>query len=445
MEKSEKLGTLSLKSIVDSHPEPFALIDKDFTIVACNRQYAEAYTDLEPSDIVGMKCHEVSHKSKDRCELNDEECPLERVLDSRQPVQVVHQHFDRHRKPYYVTVHGSPILSETGSVLYCGEAMSPISRADDLEFDEERLIGCCPSFMTMLDNLTLVGNSDLPVLIHGETGTGKELAALYLHRKSRRAEKEFVTVDCTTLSDEMVVAELFGHESGAFTGSTGMKQGLVEVADGGTLFLDEIGELTADVQAKLLRILDRGTFRRLGSNRERRVDFRLICATNRDLTQLVSEGRFRADLVYRINVMQITLPALRRRKDDIPRLVDFFLRKAMPAQLAPMISDEALDLLVQYDFPGNVRELKHALDRAVVVSNRNTLQPEHLPDTIRDFEASSVPALTSERSYHDCCVEDPDMIRSALARFGGNRRKAAAFLKISESTLYRRIKEHGLS
>lgn len=445
MEKNDKTGTVSLRSVVDSHPEPFALIDEHFTIVACNRQYAEAYTDLTPDDVVGMKCHEVSHKSKDRCDLNGEECPLDRVFGSRQPVQVIHQHLDRRRKPYYVTVYGTPIQSGNGRVQYFGEAMSPISRAEELEFDEEQLVGCCPSFMTMLDNLTLVAHSDLPVLIHGETGTGKELAALYLHRKSRRAKKEFVTVDCTTLSDQMFVAELFGHESGAFTGSSGMKQGLVEVADGGTLFLDEIGEIDADIQAKLLRVLDRRTFRRLGSNRERKVDFRLICATNRDLAKRVEEGRFRADLFYRINPMQITLPALRHRKEDIPQLVTFFLRKMMPAQLAPMISDEALELLLRYDFPGNVRELKHALDRAVVIANRKTLKPEHLPEAIRYAKATTMPDRAEHEGHHDGCVQDPEMIRLALARFGGNRRKTAAFLKISESTLYRRIKQLGLS
>ncbi|WP_025367413.1 sigma-54 interaction domain-containing protein [Thioalkalivibrio paradoxus] len=435
-----------LQSLVEAHPEPFALIDEHYTIVACNRKYADAYTDLTPDDIVGMKCHEVSHKSTDRCDLNGEECPLERVFESRHPVQVVHQHFDRDRAPYYVNVHGSPIRAQSGGVRYFGEAMAPISRVDDLDFDEERLIGCCPSFMNMLDNLSLVAQTDLPVLIHGETGTGKELAALFLHRKSRRAEREFVTIDCTTLSDEMFVAELFGHEAGAFTGAAAARKGLVEVADGGTLFLDEFGEISPEIQTKLLRVLDRGTFRRLGNNRERKANFRLICATNRNLAQRVEAGAFRADLFYRVNSMQITLPALRHRKEDIPQLVDFFLRKLMPANLAPLISDGALEALLRYDFPGNVRELKNTLERAVVVARGGTLEPQHLPAELRHPQPSAKCDDGTDCGYHDgCTADDPGIVRAALARFGGNRRKTAAFLKISERTLYRRLKALGLT
>jgi transcriptional regulator with PAS, ATPase and Fis domain len=437
MDQYRQADDFLVRSLVESHSEPFALIDADFRIVACNRRYAEAYTKLTPDEIVGMKCHEVSHKSPDRCDLGGDECPLEMVRQSNQPVHVMHRHFDHDNQPYYVSVTGHPVhLGSDDEVAYVGETMCPVSREAELELREERMVGCCPAFIRMLDDLSLVARADMPVLISGDTGTGKELAALFLHRKSERAHHEFLTIDCTTLSDEMFVAELFGHEAGAYTGCVGVKRGLVELAEGGTLFLDEIGELSLDVQAKLLRVLDRGTFRRLGGTEERRIDFRLICATNRNLRQLVADGRFRADLFFRVNSMQVTLPPLRERRGDIPSLVTFFLRRMMPGHPGALISGRAMQLLQAYAFPGNVRELKHALERAVLLARGGMLEPWHLPPEIAGGDGAGDPTSGSGPP-----VSGADGIRAALRRFGGNRRRAAAFLKISERTLYRRLKE----
>ncbi len=445
MDETSKIDEFLIRSLVESHSEPFALIDENFTIVACNRKYADTYTNLTPDEIVGMKCHEVSHKSPDRCDLAGDECPLDMVRESNRPVHVMHKHFDHRNQPYYVSVRGYPIHAwDQDQVTYVGEAMVPVSREQELFFGEERMVGCCPSFIRMLDGLGLVAKAEMPVLINGETGTGKELAALFLHRKSARAHAEFLTIDCTTLSDEMFVAELFGHEAGAYTGCIGAKRGLVELAEGGTLFLDEIGEISLDIQAKLLRILDRGTFRRLGGTQERKVDFRLICATNRDLRQLVAEGRFRADLFFRINSMQVTLPPLRERQGDIPSLVTFFLRQMNPGGLGALINGQALQLLQDYSYPGNVRELKHALERAVLMSRGEMVEPGHLPPEILNGE-SQVSGSTDAASGEGRPGSDGDQIRAALRRFVGNRRRAAAFLKISERTLYRRLKELDLS
>jgi two-component system, NtrC family, response regulator HydG len=241
----------------------------------------------------------------------------------------------------------------------------------------------------------------------------------------------------------MFVAELFGHEAGAYTGCIGAKRGLVELAEGGTLFLDEIGEISLDIQAKLLRILDRGAFRRLGGTKERKVDFRLICATNRDLRQLVAEGRFRADLFFRINSMQVTLPPLRERRGDIPSLVTFFLRRMNPGHPGALISAQALQLLQDYAYPGNVRELKHALERAVLLARGERLEPRHLPPEIVNREGCAPNSLDAA-SGDGRPGSDAGQIQAALRRFAGNRRRAAAFLQISERTLYRRLKELGL-
>jgi transcriptional regulator with PAS, ATPase and Fis domain len=445
MDASTKINDFLIRSLVESHSEPFALIDENFTIVACNRRYAEAYTHLTPGEIVGMKCHEVSHKSADRCDLAGDECPLDMVRELNRTVHVMHKHFDYRNQPYYVSVSGYPIhAADPQQVTYVGEAMIPVSREEELHFEEERMVGCCPSFIRMLDGLALVAQADMPVLINGETGTGKELAALFLHRKSTRADGEFLTIDCTTLSDEMFVAELFGHEAGAYTGCIGAKRGLVELAERGTLFLDEIGEISLEIQAKLLRVLDRGTFRRLGGTQERKVDFRLICATNRDLRQLVAEGRFRADLYFRINSMQVTLPPLRERRGDIPSLVTFFLRRMNPARPSALISGQALQLLQDYSYPGNVRELKHALECAVLMSRGEMVEPAHLPPEISDGE-SWASGLTDAASEGERPGSDAEQIRAALRRFAGNRRRTAAFLQISERTLYRRLKDFDLS
>jgi transcriptional regulator with PAS, ATPase and Fis domain len=435
-----------IQSIVDAHPDPFALIDCDHTIVACNQQYAEAYTHLAPADIVGMKCHEVSHKSANTCEINGEECPLKRVFDAAQPIQVIHRHFDRQNNPEYVAIHGSPILNDDGTPLYMGESMRSITQEQDLVFDEQKMVGCCPSFMHVLDNLCLVAETDAPALINGETGTGKEMAAKLLHRKSPRVHGNFVTIDCTTFTEEMLGNELFGHEAGAFTGCVGVKKGLIELAHQGTLFMDEIGEIPLSIQVKLLRVLETGSFRRLGSVQERKTDFRLIAATNRDLKQMVEQGSFRADLYYRINCMQIELPPLRHRVDDIPELARHFLsRKIMGIQVSE-ISPEALNALRQYSFPGNMRELRNILERAALLARGKIIKLEHLPDDLRKISSSTEITATSAAQMHGVfCQHDTvlsnDFVLHTLQRFGQNRKKAAAFLKISERTLYRRIKQ----
>ena len=437
-----------IQSLVDAHPEPFALIDERFTIVACNRRYAEAYTHLDPSDLVGMKCHEVSHKSAESCEINGEECPLARVFRDQAQVQVIHRHLDRNHDPEYVAIHGSPVYGDDGKLLYMGEGMHPISKEAELIFDEQKMVGCCPSFTRVLDNLCMVADTDAPVLIHGETGTGKEMAAQLLHRKSSRGSGELITVDCTQFTEEMFVNELFGHEQGAYTGCVGQKKGLVELAHKGTLFLDEIGEMPPSIQAKFLRVLESGTFRRLGGTKEIKADIRVIAATNRDLKEMVDKGLFRADLYYRINCMQVELPPLRHRKEDLPELVRHFLsRKVMGTHSASM-SDEALNVLKRYNFPGNMRELRNLLERAALLARGNVILPEHLPEEIRHYN----PALDQDTQHRDHDIETHacdtcsqpvtlDLIRRTLDHFHGSRRLTAKALKISERTLYRRLKE----
>lgn len=437
-----------IQSLVDAHPEPFSLVDENYRIVACNKKYAQAYTHLEPSEIAGMKCHEVSHKSEYTCDINGEECPLSKVFRTEEAMQVIHRHLDRDHAPEYVAIHGSPVFDDNGKLLYMGEGMHPISKEVDLVFDEQKMVGCCPSFTRVLDNLCMVAGSDATVLIHGETGTGKELAAQFLHRKSSRCNGELVTVDCTQFTEDMFVNELFGHEHGAYTGCVGMKKGLVELAHKGTLFLDEISEMPLSIQAKFLRVLETGTFRRLGGTKEIKADFRLIAASNRDLKSMVEKGQFRADLYYRINCMQVELPPLRHRKEDIPELVRHFLSRRVMGKHTSTISQPALDVLKRYNFPGNMRELKNLLERGALLARGGLIEPEHLPDEVRTYNPDrdqATAAREQEFESQACvtCVQPVtlELIRLTLEHFRGNRRLAAKALKISERTLYRRLKE----
>jgi transcriptional regulator with PAS, ATPase and Fis domain len=433
-----------LRSLVESHHEPFALVDKDFVIVAANRLYAEAYAGKTPNDVLGMKCHEVSHKTSTTCEINGEECPLTHVFESGSPYQVIHRHFDREHDPEYVAIHASPILGLDGKVQYMGESITTISCEEDLHFEEQKMVaGCCPSFMGVLENLVVVAGTEAPVLIAGETGTGKEMAALLIHRKSKRALKEFVPVDCTLFTEEMFASELFGHVKGAFTGAADSKRGLYEMADGGTLFLDEIGEMPLAIQVKLLRALETGSYRRVGDTRMRHANVRILCATNRDLKAMVDEASFRSDLYYRINCMQVELPPLRHRHNDIPELATYFLTQG--GKKHGTISDAALALLKSYPFPGNVRELRNILERAAILAKGLKVDVEHLPKEVIDPALAPQPRpVHGENQFFvlpaDRSGPTPEQIQHALTQHHGNRRLAAQALGISERTLYRKLK-----
>jgi len=283
-----------------------------------------------------------------------------------------------------------------------------------------------------------VAASDVPVLIHGETGVGKEVLARAIHAHSPRADRPFVVVDGGALSESLVQSELFGHERGAFTGADRAKPGLFEVASGGTLFLDEVGELSPANQTALLRVLDTGTFRRVGGLREVRVDFRLVCATNRDLSDLVARGRFRQDLFYRIAAVTIEIPPLRRRREDIAALVEHALaRSAERFGVARKVSAEAMAILMRHPWPGNVRELIRVVEAALAVCDEDEIRPEHLPLRLRELP----PARIENEAFLTLQELERRHIHEALRRTGGNRAEAARLLGISDRTLYRKIAE----
>ena len=298
----------------------------------------------------------------------------------------------------------------------------------------------------LLDTARQVAPSDCNILVTGESGTGKELMARYVHMHSARAAQAFVAVNCGALQEDLLANELFGHEKGAFTGADRMKRGLIEVAEGGTLFLDEIAEMTPAMQVKLLRVIQERELLRVGATEPVKVDVRFVAATNRDLQENVASGRFRADLYFRLNVVNLALPPLRDRRDDVPLLAFYFLKKFALAMGKPVddIAPDALTLLSRYDYPGNVRELANLIERGVALARGNLLEAAHLPGSLRSLSVrvTSAPVTPSELSTLE--KNEAAHIARVLEYTGGNRNQAADILGIDRVSLWRRIKRYGL-
>jgi len=300
-------------------------------------------------------------------------------------------------------------------------------------------VGKSPALRSVLEIISKVSQTDSAVLVQGESGVGKELAARAIHRTSPRSRQPFIVVDCTSLQETLLQSELFGHERGAFTGAVARKHGLFEVADGGTLFLDEIGEISLPLQSRVLRVLDSGTFRRVGGLKDVRVDVRIICATNRDLYQMVQEGRFRQDLFYRINVVSFTLPPLRERRTDVPLLARFFAAKSPIARKrAIRFSPEVMSVLEAYSWPGNVRELHNVVERALILADSEEVTLDDLPGILRHGGAEVIEELTRDRP--SLAELERSYINRLLEELSGHRARVAEILGISDRTLYRKLK-----
>lgn len=311
--------------------------------------------------------------------------------------------------------------------------------AGELNRDQRFLIGSSPQLMNVLNMVRKVAKTNTNVIITGENGTGKELVAREIHRLSERCNEALVTVDMGAISETLFESELFGHVKGAFTDARENRPGKIETADKGTLFLDEIGNLSVTMQAKLLTALQNREIVRVGSNRPIPVDIRLISATNKDLGQLVADGLFREDLLYRINTIQIEVPPLRERGEDIVALADFFLKKYTIKYDKPgiKISQQAFDKIMKYHWPGNVRELQHSIEKAVILSEANVLKPEDF------FSRSNLVANISENDLKLETMEKK-LIATALVKSENNMSLAAELLGITRQTLYNKLKKYGL-
>ena len=445
-----------LRQLLDTHDDPVVLIDDRYAIVAANGAYLASYGVSEAA-LVGRKCHEVSHDSAVPCHERGEDCPLLRSRATGGPIDTLHVHFDGRRAPERVRVRGTPVTIGDRRLL-----VERIERIDARRTGTgvvSRMVGRSPAFLSMLQRL--IQGAALPgsVLLQGESGVGKELAARFVHEHSARASGPFVVVDCASIPEALFEAELFGHERGAFTGSHQARSGLFEAADHGTLFLDEIGELPQTLQSKLLRAIDAGEIRRIGARHAQRVDVRIVAATNRDLHAMVGEGAFRLDLFYRLATHEIRIPALRERRDDIEPIARALLAAFEPLR-TPRLSDDAVAYLREQPFPGNIRELANVLQRALafgpsidarVLRAAETRAPGTAPSRGRPPMADARtnggapsgmrPArgleqrpLAGERGLREAKLE---LLVGSLARHEGNRARAARELGVSERTVYR--------
>lgn len=414
------------------------MLDPNYNILAANTAYKRQFAAVD-KPYIGHKCFRISHHYDVPCDQAGEHCPMKKSFELKGPDRVLHIHHTP-RGPEQVDVELRPILDEHREVVAYVERLATVRHAS-AQPSGEGLVGRSPAFNAALEAVQRVGPSMLPVLLLGESGTGKELFARAVHEASDRSGGPFVVVDCSGLTETLFESELFGHERGSFTGANSRKKGLVETAQGGTLFLDEMGDVPLSMQVKLLRLVESGSFRRIGSLETQQADFRLVAATHKPLAQMVEDGRFRQDLYYRISAFPIHLPPLRERATDIQMLVDSFLQRGAPAKQRMSVEPAAMARLQQHSWPGNIRELRNVLDRARLFADDGIIRAEYLP---AELGADARPPAASGSGIQASHRWDDDGLREVVKAFRGTRLELAAHLGMSERTLYRRLKSLGL-
>ena len=429
-----------LLSYLDGQAEPRIVMDARYRIVAANSAYEREFAQGRP--VAGRHCYEVSHHFEVPCDQAGESCPLRMSEQSGQAQRVLHLHHTP-RGEEHVDVETTPIRDHRGKLAYFVETMRVVKHASSQPV-ANGLVGRSPAFNRMLSLIMRVAPTDAAVLLLGETGTGKELVARLVHEAGRNAAGPFVPVDCSGLTESLFESELFGYEKGAFTGAGHRKTGLVEAANGGTLFLDEVGDIPLPLQVKLLRLLETGTFRRVGGVETLRSDFRLVCATHRDMRAMVERESFRRDLYHRISTFPVRVPALAERNEDIPLLADSFLRR-IGGERRLRLSPEAVAALRARNYPGNIRELRNLIERASILLDGDEITPEHLVAE-GDTQEAGTASLAQDPSAF--VVREPlaldelerRYLEWMLARFKGDRKSLAASLNLGTRTLYRRLK-----
>ncbi len=441
------------EDLVDSLADGVFSVDRDLRIRKFSKNM-ETMLGIPEAEALGRECRNVL-----RGTLCDTDCPLLWSRENGSPVTGCRERLlSRDGRPIEVAITTGMLKNEPD---FEGGMFGVVTDRSEVETLRTRLeghsafehmIGESKAMQTLFHQIEGVAPTEATVLILGDSGTGKELVALALHRLSNRSRSPFVSVNCAALVDELLESELFGHVKGAYTGAVKDRRGRFEQATGGTLFLDEVGDTSASLQAKLLRAIQEKTIEPVGSSITRQVDVRIIAATNKDLEKEVAEGRFREDLFYRLNVIPIHLPALRERKEDIPLLVDHFIRKYRGIHFQGRkeefegISERALALMLEYGWPGNVRELEHAVEYAMISSDRGRIERAFLPLPLRKMAPPAPATADSGKLPENLDAEEKELrqVVNGLERNQWNIGRTAADLGVSRTTLWRQMKRLGI-
>jgi PAS domain S-box-containing protein len=447
----ENLSPERFEIVINSIADGVFTVDRDFRINCFNRAAAEI-TGVPREVAIGRHCYEVL-----KANICKSACALRFTMETGKPLvdlTITIQNANEGTIP--VSISSSLVRDEHGEIIGAVETFRDLTLVEELrkELKKEHtfldITSKSPVMKKIFEVLPTIARSESTVLIQGESGTGKELMAKAIHKLSLRRDNPLITLNCAALPDTLLESELFGYEKGAFTGATKSKAGRFALADQGTLFLDEIGDISASMQAKILRVLEKKTFEPLGSTKSSTTDVRFVVATNQNLDQLTKEGKFREDLYYRINVIRVNLSPLRQRKEDIPLLVDQFIGKnnLVSGKEITGISKESMAVLMNYDYPGNVRELENIIEHACVLCPVGPILLDYLPQYILDSAPSSDEAKSgAPQPESGLSMEEMEisLIKFALQKSKGNRAKAARELGIHKTTLYRKMKKLGIA
>ena len=441
-------NTTVVQSMINAIDKPAIFITPDYIIHAVNQAYIETY-DTQVT-LGKSRCHEISHHSNEPCDKHGEECPLQQCQNTARAANAVHIHSTAQGKSY-CDILMKPIKDDNGIIMGFLEILDSIDYAST-ESKKDVMVGQSVPFKQMLNKINRASQSNIAVLLQGETGSGKELVAKAVHQASNRSDKPFVVIECTGLSENLFESELFGFEKGAFTGATTSKKGLIEIAHGGTVFFDEIGDVPMNMQVKLLRLLETQCYRAVGGLKQKRSDFRLVSASHKNLLELVDKGEFRRDLYYRIAGFPIYLPSLRERQDDIPTLINHFIK--LSDYKHKKFSANALQLLSHYAFPGNIRELKNMIEQSALIANEDLIHSSDLPESVNattsktatqsttDFEANTANLIETKMMSLD--EIESEYLAQVCQQFTGSPAELAIVLNVSVRTLYRKLQRYGL-
>jgi PAS domain S-box-containing protein len=440
----EPLDSRYFPLVLDVLDQGVFTVDEGTFITSFN-QAAERITGYASTEVLGKKCSEVF-----RTNLCDQVCPLRQSIASRSPLRNRRVYMRaRDGRPIPISISTAPLMTRGGRLLGGVEVFKDMSEIVDLRrrldsrYRLVDIIGKSPVMQKIFELLPLVAQSDSTVLVTGASGTGKELIARTIHALGPRRKGPFIPINCAAIPETLLEAELFGHTKGAFTDARRERAGRISAAEGGTLFLDEIGDLPRAVQVKVLRFLQDREYEPLGSNRSIRADVRVITATNHDLLSMVREGAFREDLYFRLNVVQVDIPPLAQRVEDIPLLVGHYVKvyRESTGKAIDGLTEAAMAGLMSYGFPGNVRELENIIERAFILCQSERIGPEHFPPAVAGIRSAGGGA----RPLSGAANADVIALRAALDRHGGNRTRAAADLGVHRITLLRRMRRLGIS